>query len=115
MSKIAFIDLLFNWPPDGGARVDLKEIMSRLSQRHDVTLLVPDFQDFFPRGRITGEFPFRVVKLPFTKSTFNAWSLPRAFAREVDRIRPDRLFIGDGWYLKSVSYTHLTLPTIYSV
>jgi glycosyltransferase involved in cell wall biosynthesis len=100
MSKIAFIDLLFNWPPDGGARVDLKEIMSRLSQRHDVTLLVPDFQDFFPRGRITGEFPFRVVKLPFTKSTFNAWSLPRAFAREVDRIRPDRLFIGDGWYLK---------------
>lgn len=100
MSRIVFIDLLFTWPPDGGARVDLKEVMSRLAARHDVTLLVPDFPDYFPRGRITGEFPFRIVKLPFTKLTFNAWNLPRAFARAVAEIRPDRLFIGDGWYLK---------------
>ncbi|MEJ2326220.1 MAG: Sua5/YciO/YrdC/YwlC family protein [Chromatiaceae bacterium] len=100
MSRIAFIDLLFNWPPDGGARVDLKEVMSRLSARHSVTLLVPDFQDYFPRGRIVGTFPFEIVKLPFTKRTFNAVNLPRAFGKALKKIKPDRLFIADGWYLK---------------
>ena len=100
MSRIAFIDLLFNWPPDGGARVDLKEVMSRLSERHSVTLLVPDFQDYFPRGRIIGTFPFEIVKLPFTKRTFNALNLPRVFRKAIKKIKPDRIFIADGWYLK---------------
>lgn len=100
MSRIAFIDLLFNWPPDGGARVDLKEVMSRLSKRHSVTLLVPDFQDYFPRGRIIGALPFEIVKLPFTKMTFNAINLPRIFRKALKKIKPDRLFIADGWYLK---------------
>jgi hypothetical protein len=36
MRKIAVIDLLFNWPPDGGARVDLKEILVRLSKLYKV-------------------------------------------------------------------------------
>jgi len=100
MSRIVFIDLLFNWPPDGGARVDLKEIMSRSSDSHDVTLLVPDFPDFFPRGRIKGDFPFKIIRLPFTRWTFNAWHLPRVFRDAVRRLKPDRVFIGDGWYLK---------------
>jgi glycosyltransferase involved in cell wall biosynthesis len=100
MSRIAFIDLLFNWPPDGGARVDLKEVMSRLSRRHSVTLLVPDFQDYFPRGRIIGNFPFEIVKLPFTKRTFNSLTLPRVFRKALKKIKPDKLFIADGWYLK---------------
>ena len=100
MSRIVFIDLLFNWPPDGGARVDLKEVASRLSERHSVTLIVPDFQDYFPRGRIIGTFPFEIVKLPFTKRTFNALNLPRVFKRAVQKIKPDKLFIADGWYLK---------------
>ncbi|MCX6354274.1 MAG: glycosyltransferase family 4 protein [Candidatus Aureabacteria bacterium] len=100
MSRIVFIDLLFNWPPDGGARVDLKEIMSRLSDSHDVTLLVPDFPDYFPRGRIKGDFPFKIITLPFTKWTFNAWHLPRIFKDAVGRLKPDHVFIGDGWYLK---------------
>ena len=100
MAKIVFIDLLFNWPPDGGARVDLKEVMTRLRARHEVILLVADFRDYFPRGRIEGEVPFRVEKIPFTRRTFNAWHLPRAFADALQRLRPDHLFIGDGWYLK---------------
>jgi hypothetical protein len=100
MSKIAFIDLLFNWPPDGGARVDLKEVMSRLSESHSVTLLVPDFQDYSPRGRISGTFPFEIVKLPFAKATFNVLNLPRVFKRAIQKIKPDKLFIADGWYLK---------------
>lgn len=100
MAKIAFIDLLFNWPPDGGARVDLKEVMSRLSSTHEVTLLVPDFPDYFPRGRISGKFSFRIIKLPFNKWTFNAWHLPRIFKKAVDLLMPDHVLIADGWYLK---------------
>ncbi|MCX6340253.1 MAG: glycosyltransferase family 4 protein [Candidatus Aureabacteria bacterium] len=100
MSRIVVIDLLFNWPPDGGARVDLKEVMSRLSQSHSVTLLVPDFQDYFPRGRIIGDFPFEIIKLHFTKATFNALNLPRVFRKAIQKIKPHKLFIADGWYLK---------------
>ena len=100
MAKIVFIDLLFNWPPDGGARVDLKEIMTRLAARHAVTLLVPDFPDYFPRGRIAGTLPFRIEHVPFTRGTFNAWHVPSAFRHAVEKIRHDHLFIGDGWYLK---------------
>jgi glycosyltransferase involved in cell wall biosynthesis len=100
MAKIAFVDLLFNWPPDGGARADIKEMMCRAAGKHDVTLLVPDFRDYFPRGRINGDFPFRIIKIPFTKATFNLWRLPGIFKREIQKLKPDKVFIGDGWYLK---------------
>ncbi|MCX6356518.1 MAG: glycosyltransferase family 4 protein, partial [Candidatus Aureabacteria bacterium] len=100
MARVLFIDLLFNWPPDGGARVDLKEIASRLAAEHEVTLLVPDFSGLFPRGRINGPMPFRIIRVPFNKYTFNCRHLPRMFRKEVERLRPDHLFIADGWYLK---------------
>ena len=100
MSRIAIIDLLFNWPPDGGARVDLKEVASRLAAFHEVRLFVPDYQELFPRGAIAGDLPFGVTRIPFSRYSFNLVQAPRRFARAVDAFRPDHVFIGDGWYLK---------------
>lgn len=100
MSRIAIIDLLFNWPPDGGARVDVKEIASRLAARHDVRLFVPDYRDLFPRGAIAGDLPFAVTRIPFSRYSFNLVQAPRRFSRAVDDFRPDHVFVADGWYLK---------------
>ena len=38
MKKLAILDLMFRWPPDGGARVDIKEVASRLADHYHVTL-----------------------------------------------------------------------------
>ncbi len=100
MSRIAIIDLLFNWPPDGGARVDVKEIASRLAAHHDVRLFVPDYRELFPRGAITGDLPFAVTKIPFSRYSFNLIQAPRRFSRAVDDFRPDHVFVADGWHLK---------------
>lgn len=100
MSRIAIIDLLFNWPPDGGARVDVKEIASRLAGRHDVRLFVPDYRELFPRGAIAGDLPFAVTKIPFSRYSFNLIQAPRRISRAVDDFAPDHVFVADGWYLK---------------
>jgi glycosyltransferase involved in cell wall biosynthesis len=100
MSRIAIIDLLFNWPPDGGARVDVKEVASRLTAHHEVRLFVPDYRELFPRGAIAGELPFAVTRIPFSRYSFNCVQAPLRFARAVDAFRPDHVFIADGWCLK---------------
>jgi glycosyltransferase involved in cell wall biosynthesis len=100
MARIAIIDLLFNWPPDGGARVDLKEIASRLMTHHEVRLFVPDFPELFPRGRIEGTLPFPVTRIPFTAYSFNCIEAPLRFKKAVNTFRPDHVFIADGWHLK---------------
>lgn len=100
MARIAIIDLLFNWPPDGGARVDIKEIASRLAPLHEVRLFAPDFRDYFPRGRISGDLPFDIKLIPFTTLSFNRMALPRRFRKKIDAFSPDHVFIADGWHMK---------------
>ena len=56
MKKLAIIDLLFNWPPDGGARIDVKEVATRLCRDFHVTLFVPDFPLLCRRGDIQETF-----------------------------------------------------------
>ena len=100
MAKIAFIDLLFNWPPNGGASVDLKEILTRLAGLHELTLFVPYFTRYTPRGDIRESLPFRIKRIPFGPCSYNCVTVPRRFKEEVDRYRPDYVFIGDGSFIK---------------
>ncbi len=101
MSKIAIIDLLFTWPPDGGGRTDLKEFMCRLARDHDVTLLCPDYRQYFPRGEIDGDFQnIEIRKIKFNYLTFNFFLTASRFLKETEAVKPDSVFIGDAWYLK---------------
>jgi len=100
MARIAVIDLLFHWPPLGGSRVDLKEVFERVGQHHTVRLFVPDFQEIYPRGRIEGDLPFEVTKVPFSTWSFNAATVARRFREVIAAFRPDHLFVGDGWFIK---------------
>lgn len=98
--KLAVIDLLFRWPPDGGARTDVKEIAQRLARDHEVTVFVPRMDCGFARGAGVERLPFRVVAIPTTPLAFNPVHFGRALRQELDRFRPDLLFFTDGWYLK---------------
>jgi len=101
MSRIAFIDLLFHWPPTGGSWVDLKEIVSQAQMAgHEVKLFVPHFDKYFPRGVIRQSLPFEVEALDFDKNTFNAKILPKTFRDRIKAYKPDCIFVGDGDYLK---------------
>ena len=99
--KIAFIDLMFRWPPSGGASLDIKEIASRLQSRGiDVKLFIPYFTEYLPRGVIESKPPFPVETVPFNKFTFNFYHLPKAIKKHVDKFRPDIVYIADGYNLK---------------
>jgi len=102
MAKIAVVDLMFHWPPHGGACTDLRETFNRLQQRgHQVYLFVPHFTDIWPRGRVQGEglnFPFKLIR--FNSTTFHRRHLPQRFRQEVDHFKPDYLFLGDSAFLK---------------
>ncbi len=98
--KIAIVDLLFNWPPDGGARTDVKEVAERLAERHQVRLFVPYYQRYFPRGQVDREFAFQVQHLPFRTRNFNAWTVGRAYRRALAEWGAERVYMTDGWYLK---------------
>jgi len=102
MAKIAVVDLMFHWPPHGGACTDLRETFTRLQQRgHQVYLFVPHFTDIWPRGRVREEglnLPFKLIR--FNSTTFHRRHLPRLFREEVDSFKPDYLFLGDSAFFK---------------
>lgn len=100
MKKIAIVDLLFNWPPDGGARTDVKEIATRLAKKYQVRLFVPGYDRLFPRGRIEGKLDFEIQSVPFTTASFNRWQINRKFRRALEEYGPDKTIVADGWYLK---------------
>jgi glycosyltransferase involved in cell wall biosynthesis len=101
VARIAIVDMLFTWPPDGGARTDIKEIAVRLSRDHDVRLFCPAYEQFFPRGRIEGPLEgLAIERIPFNFYTFNYHFVATRFRRAVAGFRPDRVLIADAWFMK---------------
>jgi len=98
--RIAVLDLLFNWPPDGGARTDLKELLVRLHRDHHVTLLVADCPRHFPRGRNAACLGLPVEHIPAAPWQFTADEFARRLRAVLDRLQPELLFFADGWYMK---------------
>ena len=76
MARIAIVDLLFRWPPDGGARVDVREIAARLTdggfiKNPRVGVGVKEFRSKYGRlGKtwIEGEHWFAETRREFTSA-----------------------------------------------
>ena len=99
--RLLFIDLTFNWPPVGGCWVDAYHVISGLKERGaEVALLCPDFQDYYPRGRVKEELPFDLIQVPFNRFTFNAPVALRRFQNIVASEKPDLVFLMDGSFMK---------------
>jgi glycosyltransferase involved in cell wall biosynthesis len=105
MARIAIVDLLFRWPPDGGARVDVKEIGARLARQHDVRLFVPRHWLRLGRGRVQGDVGFPVEPVDLPPWGFDVASTIDPLVERVSAFHPDHVWIGDGQHLKP----HLTL------
>ena len=106
MKKIAVVDLLFNWPPDGGARTDVKELITRLKIDFDVCLFVPDMDYCFPRGKNAEKIGVKTVKIRTDILEFNYFSFSHKLKIEIEKFTPDIIFFTDGWYLKHSLITH---------
>lgn len=100
--RIAFIDLLFSWPPHGGADVDLYHVASGLQARgHTVHL-------FGTRSGITwerGAFDENALSFPATRIDFPQGMRQRplvvgAIQKAVSAWKPDCVYVGDSFFLK---------------
>lgn len=100
MARIAVVDLVFHWPPQGGSMVNVREILKRLAQYHEVRLFVPNMTRYFPRGELTESPGFPVEPVPCTLAQFIPSYLSREIRRRVDDFKPDLVWVTDGWTLK---------------
>lgn len=108
MARIAFIDMLFTWPPDGGARTDVKEVTERLARDHEVTIFCPFNDSMFPRGVIKEPLTgVKIQTIPFSFFELNRWDVMARFRAAIDRYQPDTLVIADSWYFKPHLYEAL--------
>ncbi len=100
--RLAFVDLVFSWPPNGGADIDLYNVVSEL--RHagmETRLFVAHEQDSCERGRVDPDFlPFPCRRLDFTRRTLRPEALGKVFREAVDAWHPDLVFLMHGFTLK---------------
>ena len=98
--RLAFVDLLFSWPPHGGADVDLYHvILGTQSLGHEVHLFAA--KDVASRERASFDpeaLPFPATRLDFP--AFDRVKLPKRFRASVDAWRPDAVFVAFGYFLK---------------
>lgn len=100
--RIACVDLTFNWPPVGGCWIDTYHVLQGLQERGaEVTLFVPEFKTYYPRGDIREDLPFPTVRIPFNRYTFNFATVMKRFGHAVSSHRPDLVFLTDGYFMKN--------------
>lgn len=100
MARIAVVDLVFHWPPQGGSMVNVREILRRIAVHHEVRLFVPHMTRYLPRGEFTESPGFDCETVPCTFLRFTPGYLGREMRRRVDRFNPNLVWVTDGWTLK---------------
>ena len=100
--RISLVDLLFSWPPNGGADVDLYNLATGLSRAgHDVQVVVVNDTNSWERGAIhNSHFPFSLIGVSGTGKNFHRTRLPQRIREAVDMWNPEVVFLGDGFLMK---------------
>lgn len=100
--RIAFADLVFAWPPTGGAQADLFHVMAGLHRLgYEVHLFAASYDFLWRFGTFEPEtLPFPSTRIPFTRRTYTPRELAKTFRRAIDAWQPDIVFIGLGRTLK---------------
>jgi len=100
--RLAFVDLVFAWPPPGGAQADLYHTMSGLQDLgHEVRLFAPSFEHVWRFGAFDPDaLPFPATRIDFSRRQYNRREVPERFRQEVDAWKPDVVFICFGRFLK---------------
>ncbi len=100
--RLAFVDLLFSWPPKGGADVDAYHVIKGLQEAgHAVQLIGVHDGATWDRGQFSPEtLPFPAVHLDFTPKTFSRHAVPERIREAVDAFYPEVVVVCDGFFLK---------------
>lgn len=113
--KIAIIDLLFSWPPHGGADVDVYYIARALyGLGHEPHVFVPGEPEGWERGKVNPEaLPFPASLLDFSDTGLTARAATARFREAVDHFNPEVVFLTQGYFLKTpLIYTLQDYPIL---
>ncbi|MBU1625816.1 glycosyltransferase family 4 protein [bacterium] len=101
MSRIAIIDLVYNFPLGGGASVDIHEVAKRLlKDNHEVCFFLPNYKHHGVMEDIETKVPYQVKRVNFSPMNFNKYQAGKVFLREMETYKSDHVFITDGWSMK---------------
>ncbi len=100
--RIALVDLIFGWPPRGGADVDLYHVTKALeASGHVVKLFGVGGEVAWDRGGFEPEdLPFPAERLDFGKGEFTKVHVPGRVRQAVDAWGPEAVVLADGFFLK---------------
>ena len=100
--KIAFVDLMFSWPPHGGADVDLYEVMrAAMNAGHEVRLFATRNTGSWERGIFDADaLPFPAERIDVPPRDFNHRRLPGLLREAVVSYAPQLVYFGFGLFLK---------------
>ncbi len=114
--RLAFVDLLFSWPPNGGADVDLFHVIEGLQHaRHEVKLFGVSDDVSWDRGKFEpGALPFPAERLDFTAADFTHANVASRVRAAVDPWKPEAVFVCDGFFLKPYVLSALAGYTLVS-
>lgn len=102
--RICFIDLLFNWPPRGGADVDVFNVLKQLSKNNHEVLLLSISSSTQNRGMFKIEsLPFPTKKIMIDFFDHHSLNILKDFLlSSVSNYQPDWIIIGDCFFLKPI-------------
>jgi glycosyltransferase involved in cell wall biosynthesis len=100
--RVAFVDLMFSWPPHGGADVDVFHVATGLRERgHEVMLFGARSGRTWERGDFDPDsLPFPARHLEFPQGLRGWKAVVDAFRETVTEWRPDVVHVGDSFFLK---------------
>lgn len=100
--RLAFVDLLFSWPPNGGADADLYNVVQGLQAAgHEVHLFVVHEVGSTDRGLVDpSALPFPATRLNFSRRELRPETVTAALRESVDGFNPDLVFVMHGFALK---------------
>ena len=101
-ARLAFVDLNFSWPPNGGADTDLYNILVGLQELgYTIHLFVLHEKGSSDRGRVSPDkLPFPTTRLDFSRKEMTHQKISHAFREAVDAWHPNLVFVQHGFALK---------------
>lgn len=99
--RLAFVDLMFSWPPHGGADVDVYETAAGLQALgYEVCLFYAGESGSWERGCIDAPLPFPAQRVDIPATRLEPRAVAAAFRADVDAWRPDVVVLCHGFFLK---------------
>lgn len=102
MPRVAFADLLFSWPPNGGADIDLYHVLQGLhAAGMEVCLFYAGVEGADDRGIVeAAQLPFPAKRVPFALGEFTPEYLAARYRAAVDAYQPDAVLATHGFAMK---------------